>query len=153
GPPPLSLPPDSVKPDAPKRAVIYWPAVLIAGGCTLLFVVSLTASVLITHRRVEPRPAATSTTVAGTPAKLVPKKMDLVRPVQPQVPKKEAREEKEIAEDDTEKADDPKDSGPPPCKTYGTSVDFVTSPKKAARWAEQEDKLLFVLHVSGNFED
>jgi hypothetical protein len=36
---------------------------------------------------------------------------------------------------------------------YGTSVDFVDSPTKAAELARKEDKLLFVLHVAGNFED
>ena len=35
----------------------------------------------------------------------------------------------------------------------GTSVDFVDSPKEAAALAKQEEKLVFILHVSGNFED
>ena len=36
---------------------------------------------------------------------------------------------------------------------FGTSVDFVDSPKEAAALARQQEKLVFVLHVSGNFED
>lgn len=37
--------------------------------------------------------------------------------------------------------------------SYGTTVDFVESPKEAARLAEKAGKLVIVLHVSGNFED
>jgi hypothetical protein len=36
---------------------------------------------------------------------------------------------------------------------YGTAVDFVDDPTGAARQALREKKLLFVLHVAGNFED
>jgi hypothetical protein len=35
---------------------------------------------------------------------------------------------------------------------YGTSVDFVDDPTAAAEKALKEKKLLFVLHVAGNFE-
>jgi hypothetical protein len=35
---------------------------------------------------------------------------------------------------------------------YGTSVDFVDSPTEAGEQALKEKKLLFVLHVAGNFE-
>lgn len=37
--------------------------------------------------------------------------------------------------------------------TCGTSVRFVSSPAAADRLAEKKDRLRFVLHVSGNFED
>ena len=39
------------------------------------------------------------------------------------------------------------------CGSFGTSVDFVKSPKDAAKQALKEEKLVFVLHVSGDFED
>jgi hypothetical protein len=39
------------------------------------------------------------------------------------------------------------------CETYGTSVHFVSTPREAAQRAAQEQKLVFTLHVSGNFED
>jgi hypothetical protein len=39
------------------------------------------------------------------------------------------------------------------CGSYGTTVDFVDSPKAAAQQAAKEGKLVLVLHVSGNFED
>jgi hypothetical protein len=35
----------------------------------------------------------------------------------------------------------------------GTKVDFLDHPDKAAALAKQEKKLLFILHVSGHFED
>ena len=39
------------------------------------------------------------------------------------------------------------------CGRYGTSVEFVGTPAEAARQAKKEQKLVFVLHVSGHFED
>jgi hypothetical protein len=39
------------------------------------------------------------------------------------------------------------------CETYGTQVSFLSNPADAARRAAKERKLLFVLHLSGNFED
>ena len=39
------------------------------------------------------------------------------------------------------------------CGAFGTAVQFVATPSDAARQARQEQKLVFVLHVSGHFED
>jgi hypothetical protein len=39
------------------------------------------------------------------------------------------------------------------CGRFGTSVEFVGTPSEAARQAKKEEKLVFVLHVSGHFED
>src|SRR6516164_3518738 len=39
------------------------------------------------------------------------------------------------------------------CGRFGTAVTFVDSPSEAARRALKEEKLVFVLHVSGLFED
>lgn len=36
---------------------------------------------------------------------------------------------------------------------YGTTVQWAGSPQDAAKKAEKEEKLVFVLHVSGYFED
>jgi hypothetical protein len=44
-------------------------------------------------------------------------------------------------------------SSAPECESYGTAVRFLSRPPDAARQALRESKLLFVLHVSGNFED
>lgn len=39
------------------------------------------------------------------------------------------------------------------CAGHGTSVDFYDTPSEAATRAKKQQKLVFVLHVSGNFED
>jgi len=39
------------------------------------------------------------------------------------------------------------------CGNHGTTIEFLASPKEAARKAVAEQKLVFVLHVSGEFED
>jgi hypothetical protein len=39
------------------------------------------------------------------------------------------------------------------CGNYGTSVHFLKTPSEAARQAVKEEKLVFVLHVSGLFEN
>ena len=49
-------------------------------------------------------------------------------------------------------------SGAPPADAeestcHGTAVHFVSTPSQAARRALKEEKLVFVLHVSGHFED
>jgi hypothetical protein len=36
---------------------------------------------------------------------------------------------------------------------HGTAVNFVATPSEAAKQAKKEEKLVFVLHVSGQFED
>lgn len=36
---------------------------------------------------------------------------------------------------------------------FGTSLQFEATPKDAAKKAQKEEKLVLVLHVSGNFED
>jgi hypothetical protein len=46
-----------------------------------------------------------------------------------------------------------KPSEAPTCGDYGTSLHFEKSPKAAASKARQEEKLVFVLHISGLFED
>jgi hypothetical protein len=39
------------------------------------------------------------------------------------------------------------------CGKHGTTVEFVGTPSEAAREAKKEQKLVFILHVSGYFED
>jgi hypothetical protein len=39
------------------------------------------------------------------------------------------------------------------CGQYGTSVHFEKTPSEAARKALKEEKLVMVLHVSGDFEN
>jgi hypothetical protein len=44
-------------------------------------------------------------------------------------------------------------SKPPTGETYGTHVLFLNNREAAADVARREHKLLFVMHISGNFED
>jgi len=46
-----------------------------------------------------------------------------------------------------------KPSGAATCGDHGTSVHFEKTPKEAAQKALKEEKLVFVVHVSGIFED
>jgi hypothetical protein len=39
------------------------------------------------------------------------------------------------------------------CGRFGTTIDFVKTPSEAARLAAKDQKLVLVLHVSGDFED
>lgn len=39
------------------------------------------------------------------------------------------------------------------CEKFGTDVEFARNPREAGRLAGAQDKLTFILHVSGNFED
>lgn len=39
------------------------------------------------------------------------------------------------------------------CGEFGTSINFEPTPSDAARIALKEEKLVFVLHISGIFED
>jgi hypothetical protein len=55
------------------------------------------------------------------------------------------------AQPQTTPAVKPKDEGS--CGKFGTQVNFVETPSEAARQALKEQKLVFVLHVSGHFED
>jgi hypothetical protein len=41
----------------------------------------------------------------------------------------------------------------PACGSHGTTIEFVDTPRDAATQAKKEEKLVFVLHVSGHFED
>jgi len=38
-------------------------------------------------------------------------------------------------------------------QSYGTTIEWSGSPSEAAARAKAEEKLVFVLHVSGHFED
>ena len=38
-------------------------------------------------------------------------------------------------------------------ETFGTSITWVGSPSEAANRAKEKEKLVFVLHVSGYFDD
>jgi hypothetical protein len=39
------------------------------------------------------------------------------------------------------------------CGSHGTTIEFVDTPREASKEAKKAGKLVFVLHVSGHFED
>jgi hypothetical protein len=41
----------------------------------------------------------------------------------------------------------------PSCASHGTTIDFMDTPSEAAKVAEKQGKLVFVLHISGHLED
>jgi hypothetical protein len=47
----------------------------------------------------------------------------------------------------------PKASEKTTCGDHGTNLHFEASPSDAARKALKDEKLVFVLHISGHFED
>jgi hypothetical protein len=47
----------------------------------------------------------------------------------------------------------PQTVGEEACGEFGTSVVFADSPAQAAKLALEKEKLVFVLHVSGLFEE
>ena len=54
---------------------------------------------------------------------------------------------------DADKKPGGKGSGAETCGDYGTSLHFEKTPKEAAKRAAKEEKLVFVVHVSGIFEE
>lgn len=50
-------------------------------------------------------------------------------------------------------AADKKEAEESSCGNHGTAIQFLDTPREAAAQAKKEEKLVLVLHVSGNFED
>ena len=46
----------------------------------------------------------------------------------------------------------PAPAAEPGSGSFGTSVEFLSTPTEAATAARKDQKLVFILHVSGNFE-
>jgi hypothetical protein len=82
-----------------------------------------------------------------------PKKVEVTeKPVTPPPSKKVETVEKSVVPPPPEKVDvakKPEDAR----ETFGTSVQFAESPARAENLAKKERLLMFVLHISGNFED
>lgn len=53
----------------------------------------------------------------------------------------------------TASARSPKAKEPAPCGDHGTSIYMEENPAAAAKKAIKEEKLVMILHVSGQFED
>lgn len=97
----------------------------------------------------ESKPLAAEPEVALRPA-------PLMLPAKVQVPDREhADPPAQIARAPAPLAGEPEpaDKAGAACQRFGTAVDFVASQMEASRQALVEDKLMFVLHISGNFEE
>jgi hypothetical protein len=160
---------------APRPSLIHWPAVGAAVGVALALVAFVVVWVA-THPGKAHKPAAPEQLVAAAPEEPVPFQATrpalatnaevevaqevLLGPIDPAVLEAPSRPPAKVADPlpapasslpapAPEKATPARAAG----ETYGTSVLFLNNPTEAAEQARREKKLLFVLHVSGNFED
>lgn len=150
-------------PMAVKQSPIYWPAVAAACVVAVLAVVGLLL-VLANSPRPERAPIALPSAAAapieadaGAPAALQapPEPTPVGAALAPLSPDRTPPRLVEVGPRIPEPALPPALICPVrrAPQNYGTRVAFLSSPAVAARQAQEEGKLLFVLHVSGNFED
>jgi hypothetical protein len=151
--------------------LIDWRVVAAAGLPVWAVVIGFVAWDKVQHRS---RPATSAVVAAPTPAVPAP----VVVPPSPEAPVAESPDSRVIVVpypvSQPVKAVRPArdvpfwlrdESGEPPalepegadpdagCQTHGTAVKFVKSPTEAMGRARREDKLVCVLHLSGNLED
>jgi hypothetical protein len=141
-----------------RQAVLYWPAVLAAGAFAALLVGGVIAGLASQRASARAMPVAAAApevrsapeaTVAALPA------LPLAAPVAvapatpaPPRPRAEAAETEALA-----RRAEARSVRPASGERYGTAVTFLCDPADAAAEARRQGKLLFVLHLSGNFED
>lgn len=181
-PPLLHLPPPLPKrfasqppPERAIRPLVNVPAVIAASAVGFALIVSVLAWI-VTHpvKASQPFELATTPTVlaavpevetetpapapgappAFAPAALTPvshvnrqdvvlNHVPLIEEAPPPLPPPPPREPEPAAEA----------AAPANGQTYGTNVVFRNNPAAAAESARRDNKLLFVMHISGNFED
>jgi hypothetical protein len=160
-------------PAAAPPSLVYWPAVAAAGGLAVVLV-GIVLVWVITHPTGKTRSMATLTPPV-TPVSLPAITETTERPPV-QLPRADDLAESFVIRRAAEKEPPAAPPTPPPApphraapaevpvpqaapagrpagETYGTSVTFLGNPEEAAELARRDKKLLFVLHVSGNFED
>ncbi len=164
--------PPAIQPGHGKKRAqrVYWWIVLVAGGIAWLLAAGLVGSLYALHRPIfahksvavgDPvrlaalravlsAPQLTPhTSKQGTETEVVKEEQSLPRPAG-----KSAREQTQVAVKAGLPASElPLENETPNWEKYGTQVAFLSNPVDAARQAIKERKLLFVLHLSGNFED
>jgi hypothetical protein len=144
---------------------MYWPAVGATAASSLLLVVVLVA--LTPHRRHAPAVeegavalvAAESPRVEEPPA-AEPPVSAAPAPVPADVPPTPEPQASAPPPNPPEVVEAPPPNRtevavvlPPGCQRYRTAVNFYDSPAEARKKALEDDKLVFVLHVAGNFEE
>jgi hypothetical protein len=91
---------------------------------------------------VSPDPAAVTPVVNANRQDVVLNHVPLVEETPPPLPPPPEKESESAAEGAAGAGE-----------TYGTNVLFLNNPAAAAESARRDKKLLFVMHISGNFED
>jgi hypothetical protein len=159
-PPPLPARP-------PRPPLVNWRPVAAAGGAALVLVVAVLAWA-VTHPSARARRAAESAEPTPPAEKVVAVQPEIVTPPAtvtqaPEAPAPETpspRSAPQIIQASVPSRHDapPAEARAEPhaasvCQTFGTSVEFDANPAHAAKQAAESQKLLMVLHVSGNFEE
>jgi hypothetical protein len=79
------------------------------------------------------------------PQEMIAKKIPLIEEDPPPLPPPSSGQSQQLGGDEMTQL--------PAGETYGTQVLFLNNQATAADMARREHKLLFVMHISGNFED
>jgi cell division septation protein DedD len=146
------------QPLAPKPSLIHWPIVAAASAGAVVFLAGTLAAAWFVSRtagppKERPVPLAEVPHQAETPSG--PATVDEPAAALP-APETVAKETAALAtpvEPKPSESEPLSPTAPPACETFGTRLQFVSNPTDAARLARQDNKLLFILHISGNFED
>jgi hypothetical protein len=155
--PPLSVP-------AARPALLNWKPVALASVVAVLLIAGvLTWAVLNpTHRRAQASSAEEATLAAlaevsdTQPAPEQTEPAESAIPVglaKPDAPSPAPAEAAALARADATVVPALVESAAPVCEKFGTSVEFDPNPERAARRAAESQRLLVILHISGNFED
>jgi hypothetical protein len=174
--PPLLAPPHAsssawwVQPsaDRPKTPPVNISAIVAAAAVSFAVVVGILAWIA-THPSKPPRqaePVLTLAVLPSPPAVVAPPPPPLAtisavhRPNRADVLVNHLPRDEEAPPLLPPPASEPRCAKPPPVaeappggETYGTQVLFLNNPAIAEETAQREKKLLFVMHISGNFED
>jgi hypothetical protein len=142
---------------APQQPIVYWPIVALGGAITLACVVGVSAWVLAASAADDAAEPETPALVSAPAPQLEtpPEPVAVSRPApapaaMPAAPEPAAPAPALLTETPS-LLDSEASCGAP--QSYGTSVTFLGTPAEAARQAQRDHKLLFILHVAGNFED
>jgi hypothetical protein len=180
-PSPVPALPWWIQPTArPKTSLVNWPAIVAATAIAFAGVVSAIAWIA-THpskatHQIEPTPVLATISPPSDAVALPPAPPPFAaRPTAPLVtiPAVHRPSREELLVNHIPRVEEMPPPLPPPLpapepkcvklppvaeapsagETYGTQVLFLNNPEVAAETAQREKKLLFVMHISGNFED
>jgi hypothetical protein len=150
-----------------------WSAILASASAAFALVVSVLAWIVThPHKATPPLPSASTATVetpiepappppqtvafSATPAfhrshpqEMIAKNIPLLEEDPPSLPPPSSGHPQQMPEAVHIEAPRQQPAG----ETYGTQVLFLNNQAAAADLARQQHKLLFVMHISGNFED